>query len=111
MTTQSTAAEAGTAEAALERRFLDLAEQWHWETDCYSMSRQVLDHPAYREITAMGEVALPWILRDLEQTGGHWFEALRTITGENPASEAQRGRIDQVSDAWLEWGRNQDLVQ
>lgn len=108
MTTRAAAVE---AEEALEQRFLKLAEQWHWETDFYSMSWQILDHPAYREITAMGEVALPWILRDLEQTGGHWFEALRTITGQDPASDARPGRIGQIREAWLEWGRSQGLTQ
>ena len=105
MTTQSAAAEAGTAEAALERRFLELAEQWHRETCFYSLSWQICDHPAYQEIIAMGEVALPWILRDLENRGGQWFQALREITGQSPIAAADRGRIPKMTAAWLRWGK------
>lgn len=104
MATEAPAIEADSSEAALERRFIELAEQWHRETDFYSMSWQICDHPAYLEIIAMGEVALPWILRDLEDRGGQWFQALREITGQSPISAADRGRIPKMTAAWLRWG-------
>ena len=104
MTTQAVPVEGEVAEPVLEQHFLELAEQWHRETDFYSMSWQICDHPAYQEIIAMGEVALPWILRDLEDRGGQWFQALREITGQSPIAEADRGRIPKMTAAWLRWG-------
>ena len=91
--------------AGLEQRFLDLAERWREEMQFYSMSRQIVEHPAYREILQMGEVAVPWILRDMAMTGARWTLLLGEITGEDPAVHAALGRVRDVQAAWIEWGR------
>ena len=91
--------------ASLEQRFLELAERWREETQFYSMSRQLVEHPAYREILQMGEVAVPWILRDMAMTGARWTILLGEITGEDPAAHAALGRVRDVQAAWIEWGR------
>ena len=105
MTTSSPSAEAAPDAAGLEQRFLELAERWREETQFYSMSRQLVEHPAYREILEMGEVAVPWILRDMAMTGARWTLLLGEITGENPAVHAGPGRVREVQAAWIEWGR------
>ena len=89
----------------MERRFLELAEQWREETQFYSMSRQLVEHPAYREILQMGEVAVPWILRDMATIGARWTLLLGEITGEDPVVHAAPGRVREVQAAWIEWGR------
>lgn len=104
MTTRAATAVGEVGEAALEERFCELAQRWHEETAFYSMSWQICDHPAYQEIIAMGNAAVPWILRDLEERGGQWFQALREITGQSPIAEADRGRIAKMTAAWLRWG-------
>ena len=91
--------------ADLEQRFLKLAERRGEETQFYSMSRRLVEHPAYREILQMGEVAVPWILRDMAMTGARWTLLLGEITGEDPAVHAAPGRVREVQAAWIEWGR------
>ena len=114
MTTR-TAAEALVVETgpeeALEQRFLELAEEWRSATLFDSFVGDLDQDPPYQAIIAMGEAALPWILRDLAQTGDHWFHALHEITGENPAADAQPGRIGEFRDAWLQWGRDRGLLE
>ena len=105
MTTSSPSAEAAPDAAGLEQRFLELAERWREETQFYSMSRQIVEHPAYREILQMGEVAVPWILRDMAMTGARWTLLLGEITGEDPAVHAALGRVREVQATWIEWGR------
>lgn len=105
MTTHSPTAEPGSAETALEERFWELARRWSEETAFYSMSWQLVKHPAYREIVAMGETAVPWILREMEHGTARWFYALEDITGEDPVTDAESGNFAQVREAWLAWGR------
>ena len=98
-------------EAALEQRFLELAEEWRSATMFGAFVGDLDRDPRYQAIIAMGETALPWILRDLARTGDHWFHALRAITGENPAADAQPGRIGEFQEAWLQWGHERGLVE
>lgn len=88
-----------------EEEFRQLAKQWKEETAHYSKMEQVISHPAYRRVIAMGERAVPLILRDLELNGGRWSHALREITKMNPATEGMRGKVQKIRDAWLKWGR------
>ena len=108
MTTRVTAA---GSETAAETRFFALARQWREATSYYSMWWQISDHDAYRKILAMGEAAVPWILRDLAETGYHWFDALQQLTGEDAAKDVQRGRRDLAQEAWLAWGRERGMIE
>jgi hypothetical protein len=36
---------------------------------------------------------------------GYWFWALQSITGENPVKPEQRGRLTQMAEAWIQWGK------
>ena len=87
----------------LHREFLALAAQWREETAGYSVITPKVAHPAYLRIIGMGPVAAPWILRELEEHGGHWYVALRSITGANPVPHEDRGRIPKMRAAWLTW--------
>ena len=91
--------------AGLERRFAGLAERWWLEAGGRSISTQMMDSDAFREIVALGEQIVPLILREMEHSHMHWHLALREITGEHPESAVQPGKIDQVCGAWLDWGR------
>jgi hypothetical protein len=67
-------------------------------------------HPAYQQIIGMGEEAIPFILQELQKKTAHWFWALKSITGEDPVPSNQRGRMDQMRDAWLRWGNKQGYL-
>jgi hypothetical protein len=87
-------------------RFWDLADWWHSDTDGMSLDRQSFLHPAYRRIIdELGEAAIPFILEDLEARHGHWFDALRELTGDDTVDLDAQGSIKRARDAWLRWGR------
>src|SRR6185436_14010617 len=62
---------------ALQAKFDALAAQWRRETAMLSSTSQIVMHPAYQRIMAMGEKAVPLILRELQKEPEHWFYALR----------------------------------
>jgi hypothetical protein len=88
----------------LEREFSLLAQQWRRDTMAMSSDKDIVLHPAYYQMIGMGRPALPLILRELKERGGHWFLALRAITRENPVKPEDKGRIPNMTAAWLRWG-------
>ena len=89
----------------LEARFHLLAEEWRTETRMLSLVTQKSIHPTYQKIIGMGKPVVPLILRSLEQKPDHWFWALRAITNEDPVKPEQRGRMQQMAQAWIQWGK------
>jgi hypothetical protein len=100
----------GTEQAAVAERFELLAQQWKTATALLSSTKAMVSHPAYRAIIALGALAVPLLLRDLEREPVHWFEALRAITGEDPVPRAHWGDIAAMRADWLAWGRQHGLI-
>ena|SRR5579862_5310449 len=94
-----------------EHRFAALAARWFKETAALSSVSQIAMHPAYQEIIGMGPDAVPLILHELQQKPGHWFWALRAITGEDPVLPEQRGKIREMTAAWLQWGKERGYLE
>jgi hypothetical protein len=88
--------------------FAELAARWRADTEFLSSPAEIADHPAYREIIAMGEPAIRLILAELETRPDFWFEALRALTGEDPVPPEARGKVKAMAGAWLEWGRQEE---
>ncbi len=93
------------------RRFTELADRWERDTVFMSNSSRAVKHPAHREIISMGESVVPLLMERIQENldgkreaGGHWFYALHSITGANPVKHSERGNIQAVEEAWLEWG-------
>ncbi len=91
-------------------QFLVLADRWHEETDHLSSPLKIALHPAYQQIIGMGEIALPFILNDLQRRGGHWYWALRAITRQSVPLISANPTLREVKDAWLRWGRRSRLI-
>lgn len=87
------------------RRFRRLAEQWEIEGRGRSISKQIMDCPAFRAIVAMGEPIVPLILDEMDQSHLLWHLALQEITGERLARTGAEGDMAAVYAAWREWGR------
>ena len=85
--------------------FNELVAKWRRDTDHISSITKTVMHPCYQTIMAMGPPALPLILKELRDRGGHWFWALRFITRQNPAEGCVE--FDAARLAWLEWGRRE----
>jgi hypothetical protein len=94
-------------EENLEVRFHRLARIWLADTAYVSSSTDMVAHPAFLEIVAMGTAVIPLLLRELAHGTGHWHRALRRITGADPVPVADRGSIAKAAQAWLKWGKEQ----
>jgi len=97
----------GTRDTGLRAEFDALVKVWRAET-LYLSGADIELHPAYLQIIAMGKPAIPFILSEMQQSGGHFFRALAAITGEDPAQNSTT--VTAATDAWLRWGRDRDLV-
>jgi hypothetical protein len=107
-------------DAEFAARFERLAVKLKEDTAHSSKMRARIEHPAFREIVAMGERAVPLILARLEGgQGGFLWLALPEITGANPPiPEGHQGNevvapdmvgfdIKGMKAAWIAWGREQ----
>ncbi|NAY91713.1 hypothetical protein GTQ34_07280 [Muricauda sp. JGD-17] len=92
------------------KKFLKLKDQWLEETMFASNSSDIFSNSAYEQIISMGELAIPWIIRDLKRSNNHWFYALRNITGENPIPQEHAGAIDQMKEDWVDWAEINDYL-
>jgi hypothetical protein len=94
--------EAGDSE--VEEVFSKLVAEWTTAVASLCSMTTRTQHPAYQKIIALGQAAVPLLLRELEERPNHWFAALRTLTGVNPVPLSERGKIDLMAKAWLRWG-------
>jgi hypothetical protein len=87
-------------------RFHALARKWQEETQNVSVLADIILHPSYQEIIGMGPAAIPMLLDELEREPNHWFPALLAISGaQNPVSDSDAGDIGKMTEAWLEWAK------
>jgi hypothetical protein len=84
--------------------FQTLAERWKKETAHQSNMAKKALHPAYQEIIGMGERVVPLLLAELRREPDDWFWALHAITGANPVPPTNRGNLQAMAEAWIEWG-------
>jgi hypothetical protein len=87
------------------KKFQRLADQWKRETLDFSSLTEMVAHPAYLGIIAMGKAATPLLLAELETKPMHWFVALAAINDTNPVPPADAGNLRKMTEAWLKWGR------
>jgi hypothetical protein len=86
-------------------RFLQLRLEWEQATAHLSSVTEMSMHPAYQQIIGMGSAAIPFILAELKSRPDHWFWALRAITGADPVPPEHRGKVKQMAQDWIKWGR------
>jgi hypothetical protein len=103
------AAQHGTDEG-LRVAFEELVASWSSATAHLSSPSKLMEHPSYRQIIGLGASVLPFLLRDLAESGRFWFPALNAITGENPVPEDAACDIERMVEAWLGWGRAHQLI-
>lgn len=91
-------------------RFRELMQHWKEEVPQVSPVTEMVTHTAYQQIIGLGWDAVPLLLRELEREPDHWFWALRAITGIDPVPPHHRGRIIEMANDWIQWGRERDLI-
>jgi hypothetical protein len=92
-----------------QERFNELLSEWKEECGFTSSVTKLILHPAYQQIIGLGSEAVPLILRELEKSPDHWFWALSAITGADPVSPSDKGRIKKMAEAWIRWGNEQGI--
>jgi hypothetical protein len=88
--------------------FNGLVDQWLEDTEFLSNLTQIHMHPAYQRIIGMGPSVLPLIFERLAGAPGHWFWALASITGEDPARGTET--MSAARAKWLEWAHERGYV-
>jgi hypothetical protein len=96
-----------TVGADWEQRFLNLVATWKRDRGPHSSSARLAEHPAYQQIIALGPEVIPLVLRELEREPDHWFRALHVLTGADPVPSESRGKVREMTAAWLRWGQVQ----
>ncbi len=94
-------------------KFQQLAEEWKKERGAQATVAAMALLPSYQKIIGMGKGAIPLILEQLKSEGDspdHWFWALAAISDENPVPTESRGKILEMSRAWLAWGQEKGHV-
>jgi trigger factor len=95
----------------IEQEFRRLADVWRAETEmCSSVSKNI-KHPAYQAIIKMGEPALRFILRELQDHPDLWFPALKAIAKTSPVPPEQSTDPKLAREAWLLWGRKHGWIK
>lgn len=91
---------------ALEHQFQRLLKEWHRATDHHSSLTIIRNHPAFRELIALGDPAIPLMLRALaDPISFELTTALQTITKASPATSEDSTDQEGTVRAWLRWGR------
>lgn len=89
----------------LRQKFIALAEQWSAERGPHSLVRDLVNHPAYREVMTLGTNVIPFILERLDTQLEDCFPALIAITGIDPVPPQSAGKLEEMAPAWQQWGR------
>ena len=97
--------EATDAQPLQKWEFQILADEWERERPRGVDIAEMVKHPAYQRIIEIGEPAVGWLLERLAEKPGHWFPALNRITGPNPVPEESQGKLKEMTEAWLSWGK------
>ena len=96
-------------ESELASEFNTRAERWKRQTAVHSSLSVKFMHEDYQSIMAMGEPAIPLILRRLENSPDHWFWALKHLARKDVAQDTNN--VKDATKAWLDWGRKKHYIK
>ena len=107
---QRTDASPGPPGSAVER-FRRLAAAWRQNRGPVSSLSELAMRPEYQQIIGMGRDAVPLLLQELRAEPDHWFWALVAITGEDPVPPEHKGNLSEMTQAWLQWGKDHGYME
>jgi len=85
--------------------FRTLVSEWKQQSRFLSSVDQMVILNPYQRIIGLGPRAVPFLLHELEHDPDYWFWALRSITGHDPVPEESKGKLREMAQAWMKWGR------
>ena len=83
----------------------ELAKIWELERPQGVDVSEMISHLAYQRIIGLGPTVIPFILSKLERQPSHWFWALHVLTGADPVKPEHQGRLRDMANDWIEWGK------
>lgn len=92
------------------QKFKRLVAEWREESIFMSSMNEMVMLRSYLAIIGMGPSVVPLILNELKQRPTHLFWALEIITGANPVSPDDEGRLDRMAAAWIKWGEEKRII-
>jgi len=95
----------------IQERFRRLASEWKKQSHYMSNTAQMAMLKPYQRIIGMGWPVVPLILEEMRREPDQWFWALEAITEENPVPQEAAGMVPLMTQAWIEWGMTQGLIQ
>ena len=95
---------------SVAQKFDALVAEWQRIRGSGSSTASLVND-AYGQIVAMGEEVVPMLLREVKNDNGHWFSALRWITGISPVSAELHGDHRAMRQAWIRWGIEHGHIQ
>ena len=102
--------ESESKDATLGDTIKELIVRWKSERPPVSSLRRIMALPAYKELVAIGPEAVPYLLAEVKNDPDHLFLILSAITKVDPVPPQSRGKIHEMADAWLEWGKSKGYV-
>jgi GAF domain-containing protein len=95
---------------SIDQEFYDLAIAWKQETKSLPILRDKFQNRYYRQIIALGNQAVPLLIKELQEKPDHWFYALESILGISPVKDEDRGDISCMVESWIEWWEQKGYV-
>lgn len=89
---------------ATQRIFCRCADRWSRETSHLSTFSRRRRHPAFRQMLALGNEAIPLALKKMDSGDVFFFLVLDQIVP-NPPTTNVAGDMDAIRSVWLDWGR------
>jgi hypothetical protein len=84
-------------------RFDEMKAKWYRETAFSSSPDEMRNTDSYKEIVSYGRIALPYIIKEIQDNPSLLMMAAHDITGENPITESIRGDMRAMMGAWVGW--------
>ena len=88
-------------------RFRKLFTEWQRLSVTQSSVADKISMPSFLAIVAMGENAVPLIVRELRVRPSFLFMALQMITRANPVPPYAAGQPLEIARAWVAWAEEQ----
>jgi hypothetical protein len=98
------------SKSEIRARFQRLSAEWKDQARYLSNSAQIAMLKPYQRIIGMGMPVVPLILEELRREPDQWFWALESITEQDPVPREAAGKVRQMAQAWLEWGKQQGYI-
>ena len=93
------------SEPITEDSFQLLVSEWDDATAFKSNPMEIIGHPAFRRIVALGKDAVPFVLRELKKKPSFLVFALDEITDENPFPPTAKRNVTEMTKVWLAWAK------